>query len=394
MHSPAYAKTMRVKQSPPLHIKHVRLFDGTEAREGELFIENGRIVAKKPNHAITLSLNGEVLRPAFVNFHDHLELNHYPRTKPNTHYTNAQAWGQDVNAQLNQEPFLTLRAPSFWQKAVVGGLKNLLSGATSVYQHGTPHPELFHKDFPVRVIQPYGWAHSLYLTPPQVIQKAYQATPPNVPFFIHLAEGTDDLAHAEYRHLKALGVVASNTVLVHGVAMTEADSADAQACGCRLIWCPSTNLFLLGKTAPLTYWNPEAIKIGSDSRLTAEGDLLAEWQAGIKHFPQGAPHIVSGKWSQEWSTSPFQVGNWADFILTQEINFALDRTAFLLIVREGVPLVGTPEYMDKCPFVPVVSATLDGTPRKIHASLARLIERVKLKEEGLSVEPVKKWRFW
>ena len=47
-----------------------------------------------------------------------------------------------------------------------------------------------------------------------------------------------------------------------------------------LVWCPSTNLYLLGETAEVQDWFAMGkLSLGSDSLLTADGDLLDELRA-------------------------------------------------------------------------------------------------------------------
>ena len=134
--------------SHPLHIKDATVWTVNAYEQRDLFVKDGRIVAEKPNHALEIDLEGYTLFPGLVNAHDHLELNHYPRTKFRDVYDNAHQWGEDVNARLNDEPFKTLRSYPLWDRVFIGGLKNLLCGATTVAHHGPPHNRpLFRTNF-------------------------------------------------------------------------------------------------------------------------------------------------------------------------------------------------------------------------------------------------------
>lgn len=274
--------------SHPLHIKGAKIWNGNEAIQRDLFIKNGRIVVQKPNHAIEIDLDGYTLFPGLINAHDHLELNHYPRTKFREVYDNAHQWGEDVNARLSDELFKTLRSYPIWDRLFIGGLKNLLCGATTVIHHGPKYREMFRKDFPVRVLKNYGWSHSLHFDNEADIIKSYKSTPKGVPWFIHLAEGTDDVAANEYRHLKELGCFDLNqTVIIHAVNWLQQDLD--QHIGVRgFVWCPTTNMYLLSQTMPeefiLRYPDLNAIALGSDSRLTADGDFLDELNFAIGYL--------------------------------------------------------------------------------------------------------------
>jgi len=96
----------------------------------------------------------------------------------------------------------------------------------------------------------------------------------------HIAEGTDEAAADELRQLDALGCLRENTVLIHGVGLSEADRRRVLEAGAGLVWCPSTNLYLLGRTGDVRN-SPQqvALAIGTDSRLTADGDMLDELKA-------------------------------------------------------------------------------------------------------------------
>jgi hypothetical protein len=314
---------------------------------------------------------------AFTNYHDHLELNHYPRTRFSAVYHNAHEWGEAVNQQLQNGLYSDLRAHNFWDKAFIGALKNLLCGATTVYQHGTPKRELFARDFPVRVVRRYGWAHSLYFTSAQDIQRAYRATPHDVPFFIHVAEGTDALAQGEYQRLKKLGCVGKNTVIVHGVGMTVSDIADAVAHGCRLVWCPSTNDYLLGHIANIEAWD-ERVWLGSDSRLTAHGDWLDEYHIAKHHCPS--------------LTLP--IGNNHDHVWLSSQHMPQRRSDIALVIKNSMPQIGDKEAFARFPNVQSVACILDGVTKRMNTSIARLVHRCKLKERGLEVDALPQKNFW
>ncbi|MEL6527438.1 MAG: hypothetical protein AAFQ07_17180 [Chloroflexota bacterium] len=232
-----------------LHIRGAKVWDGEQSVERDLFIKNRRIVDRKPNSALEVDLEGYTLFPGMVNAHDHLELNHYPRTKFREVYDNAHQWGKDVNARLDSEPFRTLRRYPLKDRLFIGGLKNLLCGATTVAHHGPKYREMYARDFPVRVLKNYGWAHSLHFDTDEEIVRSYKKTPKNHPFFIHLAEGTDEVAAGEYQQLKTLlpNMLPFETVIIHGNGLWNGD-LPSDIDDVQIVWCPSTHHYLLGET--------------------------------------------------------------------------------------------------------------------------------------------------
>ncbi len=224
---------------------------------------------------MVLDLAGRTIYPGLINAHDHLELNHYPRTKFRQIYENAHQWSLDFAPRLDEEPFKSLRRMPLDYQCQVGAMKNYRSGVTTVAHHNPLHRPLRRKDFPVRVLQRYGWAHSFYLE--KDVAGSYRRTPRSAVWMIHLAEGTDDEATNELRRLDDLGCLRANTVLIHGVGLSEADRARAIQAGAGLVWCPSSNFYLLGQTAEVrSFAEAGRLALGTDSRLTADGDMLDE----------------------------------------------------------------------------------------------------------------------
>ncbi|MHB8629580.1 MAG: amidohydrolase family protein [Aggregatilineales bacterium] len=225
-----------------------------------------------------IDLTGCTVYPGLINAHDHLELNHYPRTKFREVYANSAQWSADFSPRLQDEPFRTLRQIPLAEQCRIGGEKNRQSGVTVVAHHNPLHPPLRYSNFPARVLQRYGWAHSFALEPD--LLATYRRTPRGAPWFIHLAEGTDGDAAGELVRLDALGLLRPNTVLIHGVGLSGDDRQRAIAAGAGLVWCPSSNSFLLGATADVRdFAQMHRLALGSDSRLTADGDLLDELRA-------------------------------------------------------------------------------------------------------------------
>ena len=233
---------------------------------------------------------GAVVLPGLVNAHDHLELNHYGRLKGRDRYANASEWIDDLRPRLSADPVIRDgRAHPLGERLFIGALKNLLSGVTTVAHHNPFYPEL-RRTIPIRVVRRYGWAHSFQLErqpagargePGGDVAERSRATPTDAPFMLHLAEGVDEVAGGELPRLEALGCLKPNTVIVHGVAI-DADGWNRVArAGAGLVWCPASNDFLFGRTAPVRELldlngQAPAIALGTDSRVTGSRDLLDE----------------------------------------------------------------------------------------------------------------------
>jgi len=220
----------------------------------------------------SIDLRGYLLFPGLINAHDHLEFGLYPNLGDGP-YTNCTEWASDIHRKYADVIELQQRVPKsvrqWW-----GGIRNLLSGVTTVCHHNPLDPVLLDPEFPVRVITT-GWSHSLALDS-QLVTK-YKATPSDQPFVLHAAEGRDTSSAAETRELQRLGVLSSRTILVHGLALDSDSIAMVNRSGASVVWCPSSNIFLYGQTLERDSLSSiENILLGTDSPLTATGDLLDE----------------------------------------------------------------------------------------------------------------------
>jgi cytosine/adenosine deaminase-related metal-dependent hydrolase len=388
----------------PLHIQNAHVWDGHGVERRDPYTSD--VILDKPaNGALKVDLEGYTIFPGLINAHDHLELNHYPRSKFREKYDNARQWHEDMNARLDSEPYKSLRAYPLEDRLFIGGLKNLLCGAMTVAHHNPPHKALFRKDFPVRVLQKYGWAHSFYLDSEAAIKSSHEKTPGDAPWFIHLAEGTDEAAAGEYQRLKAMGCVDHKTAIVHGVGFRPEDVREAIEMVGQMVWCPSTNKYLLGNTADIVMWDSRLtyVMLGSDSRLTADGDLLDELRAamntGLINDERVLIEMVLANPAQSITdvhTGHLAPDAYADWIAYDESEYliGLQRADLALVVKGGVPQIGDPDVMAKFPHIPTVSAILDGVPKAIHSDLARRIHQCTLKEPGLEVDALPTRKFW
>jgi cytosine/adenosine deaminase-related metal-dependent hydrolase len=225
---------------------------------------------------VEYDLSGHLLLPGLINAHDHLEFNLFPRLGVGP-WPNATSWAADIyspgRSPIKEHLALSRRARLLW-----GGLKNLLSGVTTVAHHNGYSPEVFEHGFPVRVVRRYGWAHSIDFSPD--FRERFDRTPARWPFIMHAAEGTDEHAHSEVRRIESAGALTRRTVLVHAVALKADDIALLRRRKASIVWCPTSNLFTLGRSLSTEVLRSGIrIALGSDSALTAEGDLRDEMRA-------------------------------------------------------------------------------------------------------------------
>jgi cytosine/adenosine deaminase-related metal-dependent hydrolase len=228
-----------------------------------------------------LDLSGHVVLPGLINAHDHLEFNLFPRLGRGP-YANAGEWARAIHHPWRSPVREHLRVPMqvrlWW-----GALKNLLSGVTTVCHHNPYHPDVFTAEFPVRVVRRFAWAHSLEFEPDAA--RRYRRSS-HVPFLIHCAEGTDAAARGEVAALDALGALCDRTAIVHGVGVNSGSLELLRQRGAALIWCPTSNLNLFGRTVSRTVLRSGIpLALATDSALSAHADLLDELTVARRFLP-------------------------------------------------------------------------------------------------------------
>lgn len=242
-----------------------------------LCTEGGCIVAGGDGPRV--DLGGARLLPGLINAHDHLHLNGaLPRLKFRDGYRNAGEWIADITPRLSTDALLLAhRAQPRARRLRSGGLKNLLSGVTTVLHHDPRDPVLDEADFPVDVPGPGGWSHSLALDGEEVVRASHRAATAGRPWIVHAAEGIDAAAMHEFDRLEALGCIAPGTLLIHGLGLSASQQRRLVEAGAGVVWCPGSNLHLFGRTLdPAWLFSQGRLALGSDSRISGPRDLLAE----------------------------------------------------------------------------------------------------------------------
>lgn len=304
-------------------------------------VEGGVLVAPTGDFDIELDFHGGHVRSGLINAHDHLHRNHYGRLG-NPPYADACAWARDI--QRRYAPAIAAgRAMPRREALLEGAWKNLFAGVTTVVHHDAWEADFEH-DFPLRVAR-VASADSLGMTPDLGI-------PPGEPrFCLHVAEGVDAAAAGQVDALDRMGLLSPRLIAVHGPGMDQSGIARFRRSGAALVWCPSSNLFLFGRTAPPGLLAEGVdVLLGSDSLLTGEGDLLDELRLarGFGHLSGSRLEAAVGAVAARrfgLAAPSLRPGAPADIVVLTRPLLEARAADVALVLVGGIPRVARPDLV-------------------------------------------------
>jgi hypothetical protein len=350
-------------------------------------IRAGRIGVSAAAGAYRVDLRDHLVFPGLINAHEHLQVNCVPPFRKGAPFPNSYAWIAAFQKHFENPAVIAALHVSKALRLKHGGLKNLLAGTTCVAHHDPWHPALDAADFPVTLLRDFGWSYTLAgpgYGPP--LEQSFAATPADKPWFIHLAEGTDATAQAELSLLDQIGCLAPNSVLIHGVGLREQDIDRVIAVGAAVVWCPGSNLALLGQSLdPRRLLAAGRLALGSDSRLSGARDLLAEMRDVAMRAELDAGQLLALvtthaarilRMPLHGSLTP---GGPADMVIVEDRGgdvvgslVGIERSQIRAVVHAGIPRIADPDFIEwfTAAGVETVPVTLDGKPKLLARSLA------------------------
>jgi len=350
-------------------------------------IRAGRIGSSLAARAHRVDLRGHLIFPGLINAHDHLHVNSVPPLKADVPFANSYAWMAAFQAHFEEPAVVAALQVPKELRLQHGALKNLLAGTTCVAHHDPWHPALDATNFPVALLRDFGWSYALGWPdygPP--VQQSFAATPADRPWLIHLAEGTDATAQAELMRLDQLGCLSANSVLIHGVGLREQDVDRVIASDAAVIWCPTSNHALLGRSLdPQRLCAAGRLALGSDSRLSGARDLLEEMRGIVDRGELGPMQLLELVTTQAArilrmpSRGTLVPGSRADLVIVEDRGddqtrslVGISRSQIRAVVRDGVPRIADPDFAEwfAATGVETVPVMLDGKPKLLAKLLA------------------------
>ena len=235
--------------------------------EGDKIVSSENSSRTNYTQSLRIDTEGALLLPGFINSHEHLDFNCYPRLG-NRKYGNYQEWGEEIHRSCKEEIEKVKKIP-LALRVKWGMYKNLLNGFTTTVNHGDV---LVIEDEFIGVIQKYKSLHSVAF---ERNWKRRLLNPLSQEMIVmHVGEGIDDISAREIDELIRANIFRKKIVAVHGVSLNIEQAR--QFAG--LIWCPSSNYFLFGKTADLpSLAGKISLLFGTDSTLTSTWDAWKQF---------------------------------------------------------------------------------------------------------------------
>lgn len=368
-------------RTPALQLRGLRFGLAGQALEA-LPLAGGRVVGEPASGARVLDLEGRTLLPGLVNAHDHLDQSLF-LPPPGAPFEDGYAWAAALEADAaHQQGALRV---ALVERLFLGGLRNLLCGATAVAHHGADHRALGADDFPVRVQRRYDFAFSPGQTP--ALRRAYRTSDRRIPWFVHAGEGRSPRVALELEALVTANVLRQNTVIARGLAFGEADArriAEARAC---LAWCPEADVAQYGTTADVKAWTAAGVRVGlgSESPPCGVRDLLSGLAAARVSGPLAGAELVELATLASADVARLPVGGVvpgqpADFAVVDDLDAFLrgERASLALVIVGGRPLCGRSELLE--------AAGVPAAPCGFTAVAKPLYERARRALRGLGPE--------
>jgi len=268
---------------------------------GILLIQNGRIIAsgtdvKLPAGLKPIQIDG-IIAPGFIDLHNHLTYNVFPRWKPIEEFGSRYDWQQKpvYNVQMtapyaglvklglacDMERYAEIKAITEGETSVVGGLPQPCSNGLA--RNLDYDPELGgHFGKVIYNVFPF------QMTEAQLADaKAALAATPRGSLLIHVAEGgpNDASATREFAMLKARGLLLPGVSVIHGVGIKPENFVEMSTAGVGFVWSPRSNIELYGDTARVAAAKEAGVQIalapdwsptGSDGTL-GELNYASRW---------------------------------------------------------------------------------------------------------------------
>ena len=244
--------------------------DGYVVVAGELISAIVTTAEAIPEGATVVETHG-IISPGLIDAHNHVNYNFLPLWESGRQYENRFQWaGTGVEGEpgyVESDPGYAPNVKVPYQAVKDGGhtcqavkygeFRALVGGTTSI--QGSSNlactrawvRNVEHKNFCEDFVGQHGGSLN-FLEPDEIPPLVAKFEDHSLrAFLIHLAEGVDELSRHEFDELRTMGLVRPEVVVIHGTALTDTEFEEMGRVGMRLVWSPTSNLQLYGRTTDI-----------------------------------------------------------------------------------------------------------------------------------------------
>jgi cytosine/adenosine deaminase-related metal-dependent hydrolase len=256
-----------------------------EIAAGKLVIEGEQITCvaagcEEPAGATVISITNAYIFPGFIDAHNHVAYNVFPKWKPPRLYSNRAQWQSSRAYKEFKAPYNDLKKTVLCEMVKYGEIKALISGVTTI-QGTAPDNACFRTLVRNAENQNELGTSSHHIRTFILDIAAFEGTVDwrkTKSFVVHLSEGIDEKSRGEFVILKQKKLLSSGTVVIHGTAFGEPEFRAMGKAGAKLIWSPQSNLVLYGKTTDIGLAREHGVPIslGVDWNATGSDSIFDE----------------------------------------------------------------------------------------------------------------------
>ncbi len=283
--------------------------------DGNVLVTDGMIAKVWDNQSgetvpgVQIVYTHGTIYPGLINTHSHVHYNHIPlwdyELENGQFYTNRYQWkDNDGYSTEVTAPKNLLEGSSYWKKEYevmkYAEMKAIVGGTTAIQGNPVHSHESFGSIL-ARNIEFYNFGSDYMHSKVSEISWNYtnngvysQNQSGNLEaWFLHLAEGTDEVSREEFERLKSADMngdgetgdmLVGELMVIHGVALEREDFEEMAEVGASLVWSPTSNMLLYGETAKVDLVNEIGIKIS----------LAPDWA------PSGAKNLLHELKIADW----------------------------------------------------------------------------------------------
>ena len=245
---------------------------------------------------------GGIIYPGLMDVHNHPAYNSFPTLMFNNFpYGHRDEWGEsdsEYDAWKTKRTSLRSASGDSTNDGITkyGEILELIAGCIAIQGQSNADSEHTHPDivlfnveqFPARTWNDiFPWTSTLSERTNLLAKIAGGAVNASI---IHLCEGTDTVARAQFATWRDWGMLNSTVAIIHGAALQAADFAQMGAVGAKLIWSPMSNMKLYAGTANVKAAKAAGVTVAISPDWTPSGcyNILEElgyaWQLNTTIF--------------------------------------------------------------------------------------------------------------